>query len=288
MKVAGVLVLVVLLTVLTVSISQGQGSFPPGLLVQPESVSQGDCFFVTLTGVGETASPVITWDKQKFPMYWQGNRWQAILPAAADTVTGGRQIWVLWPGGGRERRLGARVNIAPHDFGIQQLTLAPKQESLYTYAGVEREYRLIGGALRQFTPQALWQGEFIVPVKGHQSTPFGIRRYRNGTKQGIHKGIDYGAPLGTPVKAANDGVVALTAKNFKLHGKTVVINHGQGVCTLYLHLSEILVQPGQEVKKGDIIAKVGSTGIATGPHLHYAFYVGDIAVNPAWWESAVR
>jgi murein DD-endopeptidase MepM/ murein hydrolase activator NlpD len=241
-----------------------------------------------LTGAGETALPVITWEKQKFPMYWQDNGWQAILPAGADTIVGGRQIIVLWQEGESGRRLCARVNIAPRDFGIQHLTLAPQQESLYTYAGVEEEYRRIGEALKRFTPQALWQGKFIVPVNGHKSTPFGIRRYRNGKKQGIHKGIDYSAPLGAPVMAANDGVVALTAEDFKLHGKTVVINHGQGVCTLYLHLSKILVQPGQKVKKGEVIAKVGSTGVATGPHLHYACYVGDIAVNPAWWESATR
>jgi murein DD-endopeptidase MepM/ murein hydrolase activator NlpD len=231
---------------------------------------------------------MITWDNKKFPMIWQANHWQAILPAAADTVTGSRQVWVLWQEGESEQRLCARINIAPRDFGIQHLTLAPKQESLYTYSGVDEEYRLIGGALRQFAPQALWQGEFMVPTKGRKSTPFGIRRYRNGKKQGIHKGIDYGAPLSTPVKAANDGMVALTAENFKLHGRTVVIDHGQGVCTLYLHLSEILVQPGQEVKKGEVIAKVGATGVATGPHLHYALYVGGIAVDPAWWERAAR
>jgi murein DD-endopeptidase MepM/ murein hydrolase activator NlpD len=288
MKLVALGVLVLLFLIVTVGKSFGQESSRPSLQVAPITVAQGDCFFAVLTEVGETVSPAISWESQKFPMYWRDNRWQAILPAAADTAPGGRQVWVSWSEGGRERRLNSLIDIASHNFGIQHLSLPPQQESLYSYAGVEEEYRLIGGALKQFTPQALWQGKFIVPVKGHISTPFGLRRYRNGKKQGIHKGIDYGASLGAPVRAANDGLVALTAENFKLHGKTVVINHGQGVCTLYLHLSRILVQPGQEVKKGEIIARVGSTGVATGPHLHYACYVGDIAVNPAWWERAAR
>nr|NIM07245.1 peptidoglycan DD-metalloendopeptidase family protein [Armatimonadota bacterium]NIM24817.1 peptidoglycan DD-metalloendopeptidase family protein [Armatimonadota bacterium]NIM68708.1 peptidoglycan DD-metalloendopeptidase family protein [Armatimonadota bacterium]NIM77003.1 peptidoglycan DD-metalloendopeptidase family protein [Armatimonadota bacterium]NIN06908.1 peptidoglycan DD-metalloendopeptidase family protein [Armatimonadota bacterium] len=77
-------------------------------------------------------------------------------------------------------------------------------------------------------------------------------------------------------------------EGFRLHGQTIIIDHGQGVCTLYLHLSKILVKPDQAVKRGELIGRVGETGVATGPHLHYALYVADTAVDPAWWEKQAR
>jgi len=281
-----------------------KGEEEPRLRAEPQVVRQGDCFFLRLSfgftpsatlGTGQDkegldeAPPQARWMGRDFPLFREKRGWRAILPVAAETAPGPRQVAAIWETpAGEKKRLSATVIVEKRGFGKQHLRLPARQEALYTYPGVRREYRLIGAALRRFSPRARWEKRFAVPVDGKEKTAFGTQRYRNGKKQGIHKGIDYGAPEGTAVYAANSGVVALTAQDFRLHGKTVVIDHGQGVCTLYLHLSEILVNLGEQVERGAIIGRVGSTGVATGPHLHYALYVGGVAVDPAWWEEKAR
>src|SRR5262249_10892115 len=118
-----------------------------------------------------------------------------------------------------------------------------------------------------------WEGLFTYPVDGQVIGEFGLKRTRNGTiDAGFHKGIDLKADRGTPVLATNSGAVVL-ASNFKAHGKTVMINHGQGVMTIYLHMSSISVKVRQKVRKGQEIGKVGATGLATAPHVHYQVFV---------------
>jgi murein DD-endopeptidase MepM/ murein hydrolase activator NlpD len=122
-----------------------------------------------------------------------------------------------------------------------------------------------------------------MPIRGRVSTAYGLQRYVNGHFDYRHKGMDIAAPLGSPLKAAADGVVSLAEESFLLHGKTIILDHGEGVATLYLHLSEIAVSPGEEVKQGQVIGRIGATGAATGPHLHYAVYVRHEAVDPLFW-----
>lgn len=284
MKLRLLLFIIALLSVMAWPVWAGECQ----LQLAPGQVRQGDCFVARLAGVGQACQPQVSWAGRKIPMFWDGAEWRAYLPLSPEVAPGSKDVVVRWADGAGPQSAKAALTALPQKFGVQYLKLAAKQEALYTAPGVEREYRLIRGALGRFSPQAFWQDEFIVPVKGRKSTAYGLRRFRNGVKQGIHKGLDYGAPLGTPVRAANNGVVTLVAEDFKMHGKTVIIDHGQGVCTIYLHLSKILVKPGQQVAKGETIAKVGATGVATGPHLHYALYVADTSVNPAWWESQAR
>ncbi|MFC7749861.1 M23 family metallopeptidase [Paenibacillus thermoaerophilus] len=133
---------------------------------------------------------------------------------------------------------------------------------------------------------------FLLPVKGRLTTPYGFTRYVNGQSAGSHQAIDLAAPKGTPVQAANDGFVVL-AEELYLTGNAVYIDHGMNLFSQYIHLDEILVTPGQRVKRGDMIGKVGSTGFSTGPHLHFTFWVGNSPVNPNmffdtlpfWWNT---
>ena len=265
----------------------GGGAGAPKLSLSTAQVLQGDCFFAYLVGVD--AQPTITWAGRQIPLFMGPRGWQAVLPVAAAAAPGRQKVWAAWTDpAGDTQRLAAPVTVKTRKFPAQYLRLSAQQESLYEYPGVEEEYRQIRAALGRFSPAAYWRGKFLRPVTGRRNTAFGTQRFRNGKKQGIHKGLDYGAPLGAAVHAANAGVVALTAEDFRLHGKTVIVDHGRGVCTLYLHLSKILVQPGQQVEQGQIIARVGATGVATGPHLHYGLYVADTAVDPAWWEQTAR
>ena len=122
-----------------------------------------------------------------------------------------------------------------------------------------------------------------MPVEGRISTEFGMQRHINGRLAYRHRGIDIAAAKGTPVRAAADGVVSLADDSFLLHGETVIIDHGHAVSTLYIHLSEIHVTAGEDVKQGQIIGLVGATGVATGPHLHFGSYAYHEAVDPLFW-----
>ena len=112
---------------------------------------------------------------------------------------------------------------------------------------------------------------FERPVKKFKriSSPFGARRILNNIKKAGHSGVDYAAPIGTPLYSPADGVVALAHKDMFLSGKTLLINHGYGLFSSYSHLNKISVKEGDVVKKGELIAEVGNTGRSTGPHLHY-------------------
>jgi murein DD-endopeptidase MepM/ murein hydrolase activator NlpD len=128
-----------------------------------------------------------------------------------------------------------------------------------------------------------WTEPFVLPVRGCMTSPFGVQRYLNGKPTGnFHGGIDQRSPAGTPIRAAGAGVVKLV-KDWNLHGRTVGIDHGQGLVSTYLHMSRTAVTEGATVKKGDVIGYVGSTGRSNAPHLHWAIYANGLPVTPLDW-----
>jgi murein DD-endopeptidase MepM/ murein hydrolase activator NlpD len=125
-----------------------------------------------------------------------------------------------------------------------------------------------------------WSGKFLAPVDVPISDAFGTRRTFNGKVQSMHEGLDYAAPTGTPVSAVNSGTVLLAGPLY-FEGNCIVLDHGQGLLTLYLHLSEIRVKQGERIARGQEIGRSGGTGRATGPHLHLAVRWQGIYLNPA-------
>jgi len=142
-----------------------------------------------------------------------------------------------------------------------------------------RERKLMTALFNHWRPENHINMHFIWPVKGRISGKFGYRRYFNGRPCSPHKGIDIAVPTGTPIKAAANGIVVNTGRYF-FTGKTVFIDHGQGLITVYCHLSKILVRRHQKVKQDQVIGKVGQTGRATGPHLHWGVNLNGTRVNP--------
>jgi murein DD-endopeptidase MepM/ murein hydrolase activator NlpD len=122
---------------------------------------------------------------------------------------------------------------------------------------------------------------FIWPVNGRISSIFGLRRFFNEQERSPHNGLDIAASEGTPVISAAGGTVIDTGDYF-FSGNMIFIDHGQGIISLYAHLSEILVKPGDTIKQGDIIGKVGKTGRATGPHLHFAILANQTLIDPVF------
>ena len=136
-----------------------------------------------------------------------------------------------------------------------------------------------------FTEPKLWEGRFLMPVTGEIITEFGsIRSYNGGPVVGNHAGADIAAGQGRNVVAPAKGKVVVIDK-VQLRGNIVILDHGLGVYTTYAHLSQIDVQVGQTVEKGQAFAKVGSTGLSTGPHLHWELWVGGQNVNPLEWTE---
>lgn len=129
-------------------------------------------------------------------------------------------------------------------------------------------------------PEREWSGKFRAPLNVPVSDVFGTRRTFNGKVQSMHQGLDYAAPTGTPVSAVNSGTVLLAGPLY-FEGNCVVLDHGQGLLTLYLHLSEIKVKQGERIERGQEIGLSGGTGRATGPHLHLAVRWQGVYLNPA-------
>jgi murein DD-endopeptidase MepM/ murein hydrolase activator NlpD len=129
-------------------------------------------------------------------------------------------------------------------------------------------------------PEREWSGKFKAPVDVPISDVFGTRRTFNGKVQSMHQGLDYAAPTGTPVSAVNSGTVLLAGPLY-FEGNCVVLDHGQGLLTLYLHLSEIKVKQGERIERGQEVGLSGGTGRATGPHLHLAVRWQGVYLNPA-------
>src|SRR3989344_3567137 len=140
---------------------------------------------------------------------------------------------------------------------------------------------------QQISPRQPSNLLFDKPVNGPLSSPFGLRRFFNGEERNPHSGLDFAANSGTPIKAPAAGKVILTGDYF-FNGKTVFIDHGQGLISMFCHLSAIGVKVGDEIPRGGVVGKVGATGRATGPHLHWNVSLNDARVDPAIFIGAFK
>lgn len=175
-----------------------------------------------------------------------------------------------------------RIQVMAGDFPDEHLKLPAKMVDLspQNLARVQEERARLEALWARETPEKFWDGPFLVPVSdGKAGTPFGVRRWINGQPRSPHTGLDITAPEGTPVQAANSGKVVLVAEHF-FEGKCVFIDHGAGLYTMYFHLKEPRVRQGQSVQRGEVIGWVGSTGRATGPHLHWGVRLAGARVDP--------
>lgn len=188
--------------------------------------------------------------------------------------------WQAGPGNNGERTVS--VQVASRDYGLRSIKVPATQVDLSPedLKRAEVERLEVSRVLAVRSPIKLWQGPFLKPVDSSVISAFGRQTKINGRlNPRPHSGMDLRAATGTPVKAPADGLVLLAADHF-FAGQSIYIDHGQGLLTMYFHLSEMNVQTGDAVLKGQIIGKVGATGRVTGPHLHYGLYLNGARIDP--------
>ncbi len=176
--------------------------------------------------------------------------------------------------------LSRKVKIDFKQRPVQYLNMSASNDAKYSDPQAIRENKSVRAAYAEYLPSILWRGNFLEPLNAPRSSPFGVRRVRNGRTAGFHRGIDYAEWEGVPVLAPAAGVVSLTGPGFVLLGNCVVLNHGVGISSIYMHLSQISVAKGEKVRAGQELGLVGTTGASTGPHLHYAVYCNGKPVDP--------
>lgn len=180
-----------------------------------------------------------------------------------------------------EGRQSIPIHVGTKKYPEQHLTLPPERADLSPaeLEHFERERERLSQLLRTFSEAAPATLRLVAPARGRRTGSFGMRRYINGAPRAPHSGLDIAAPAGTPVVAAAQGRVIDTGSYFFL-GETILLDHGQGLISLYAHLSRIAVRTGDAVAARSAIGEVGATGRATGPHLHFAVYLNGAAVDP--------
>jgi murein DD-endopeptidase MepM/ murein hydrolase activator NlpD len=174
------------------------------------------------------------------------------------------------------------LNIGEAQYPATALKVAPEyvEPPKETLVRIEQEQAVKKTTFSQSASDSLWVGRFMLPAKAGVSGVFGSGRVFNGVKRNQHTGLDFRVASGTPIHAANAGKVVL-ARNLYFEGNCVAIDHGQGLMTLYLHLSHFKVKEGDQVKKGQVLGLSGGTGRATAPHLHFAVRWQGEYLNPA-------
>lgn len=205
-------------------------------------------------------------------------QWEAIVGIPLDARPGALQLEVTIGA----RRSTRTLTVRPKHYAVQRITLRdtrkvnPAPDDLRR---IEQEAEVIDAAKALWTDSPSVALNLQLPVHGRISSPFGLRRFFNGKPRKPHAGIDIAVPRGTRVEAAGAGRVIATG-SFFFNGKTVFVDHGQGLVTMYCHLERIDVAAGEALKRGQPIGLSGMTGRATGPHLHWSVILNDTLVDP--------
>ena len=173
--------------------------------------------------------------------------------------------------------------VAPREYAIERVDGLPPQTVTPDPEAAERirlEQEMVVTARARRGTEAEYESGFTWPATGRISGVYGSQRVLNGEPRRPHYGLDIAAPTGSPVYAPADGVITLTHPDMYFSGGTIILDHGQGLSSTFLHLSKILVEAGTTVRKGDLIAEIGSTGRASGPHLDWRMNWLDRRVDP--------
>ena len=239
---------------------------------------------VVLLPVGSATAPAptVTYDGQRVLLVRDGAQWLAVVGLGLATPLGEHHVDVREPAAAAPHPVA--FTVIDKRYAEQKLKVPDAQVNLsrQDLARYTRESARMKEVMRSFDVAAPTLLQLLPPVDGPRSSSFGLRRVFNGESRNPHSGMDIAAATGTPIRAAADGRVIETG-NYFFNGNTVLVEHGQGLITMYCHLSAIGVKTGDTIKRGDILGKVGATGRVTGPHLHFGVALNRAFVDPAWF-----
>jgi hypothetical protein len=256
---------------------------PPGLEVRPVEVPQGGATIVYLND--PAASATITFGGRQYPMLHNGERWWALIGLGALATPGQASVTATYtPAGGSSQASVTRsITIVDRDFPIEYIQLAPSTAALLAPATVQEELNRRAAVYSGYTAERLWSGPLQRPARGEITGIYGEGRSYNGAPAtDYHRGTDFNGETGDPVFAAAAGRVVFTGE-LKVRGDAIMVNHGAGLFTAYHHLSAFHVAEGDFVTPGQQIGTIGSTGLATGPHLHWEVIVRGVEVDGQLW-----
>ncbi|MBS0418328.1 MAG: peptidoglycan DD-metalloendopeptidase family protein [Proteobacteria bacterium] len=267
-----------MLSFLVTAVSAQVAFAQPPLDLPKASIVPGGVFITRLADEGNEP-PEVTFDGKRVMVLRSDDRWLAVVGIPLSTKLGPASVLVK---DGSATGVPVSFNVVDKQYPTQSLKVAPGKVDL----SPEDEKRTadesarIRAALATYSPTAPSTLRLLQPVPGVRSSSYGSRRIFNNEPRNPHTAMDIASPTGTPVKAAADGKVIETG-DFFLPGNTVIVDHGEGLVTMYCHLSKIDVKVGDELKRGEVLGKVGATGRVTGPHLHWAVALNQTFVDPA-------
>jgi len=244
--------------------------------VSPKKIHQGDVFLVTVGGT-LSEQPFGSFAKQDLLFSECGDGRYCAVGAVDITTKPGRQTVRISAG---KRKKNVQFSVKKARFPELKMSLPEEKVSLCPedLEKVERENEQLQRIFETVTDR-IWEGSFIVPLENDISVGFGTKRIMNRKIVSAHRGVDIRGKEGEHVKASNNGRIVLAEELF-LGGNTIIIDHGQGLYSIYMHLSKFNSDLNDSVSRGDVIGYVGSTGRSTGPHLHFGVKVNTISVNP--------
>lgn len=280
------------------------------VLLAPNEVRRGGILVAVAQGL-TMESPRCSWKGAPLPCYGTAAGVRALVPLPADEP-GGRYALIIERPASRITR---EIDVAETDFSRELIFL---DDSLYSILrrgrDIARDARAIKRVLENETAEQQWSGSWRMPVEGGKTSGYGVERFyyrasdsarvvrleSSAKSRGVfgidtlvsgqgapawrHAGVDIAVARGTSVRAPQAGTVAEIG-DYALTGTTLILDHGQGVHSAFFHLDTVVVRKGEMVRRGTVLARVGATGLATGPHLHYGIYVHGKDVDPAAWHA---
>lgn len=251
----------------------------------------GGIALVRLADVGPDQPPPQAWfEDRRVLVFSRDGAWHALVGLALVLSPGRHELRVRAGGAGGATERVAYFEVAPKRYPEQRLLIRDPRKVEPSAKDLERialEQQLIEEVKSRWRESVPIDLDLRVPSEGRLSSRFGLRRILNGQPRNPHAGLDVAVPAGTPVRSSAAGIVANTGDYF-FNGRTVFVDHGMGLITMYCHLDRIDVQEGDELRSGDQIGLSGMTGRATGPHLHWSVILNGAMVDPELFIDVQR
>lgn len=245
-----------------------------------DTLDRGGVILVTVK-TNEQKKPRITWLQKKVPLVYSTSdeSWSGFISADLHQETGLYDCMIRETSSGFQERYPIRIRLK--DYGVRRLKLPKTKVELdaHSLKRVKNEAAVIHSLWPAGDTSSKWKGHFVMPVDGDIVGTFGKKSIINQLHRSPHTGVDLAGKKGDPVVAINHGRVLLAADHF-FSGKSVYVNHGGGIISMYFHLDKILVNKGDDIHKGEVIGLLGATGRVTGPHLHWGVRINGNRVDP--------